>query len=144
MLWLGSQGLALLLSHLRLGLNHIAASGVVAFGMMFRAIAEVIALATADKLRTASPWIVARLADVDHLVTDGADELDAPVRGRGHQRGRGVTPRLATFLTFVVNGAMIGTWVAHIPWLETTSASRRRRSASVCCAWRRAHSSRCR
>ena len=36
---------------------------------------EVIALATADKLRTASPWIVAQLADVDHLVTDGTEEL---------------------------------------------------------------------
>ena len=32
---------------------------------------EVIALATADKLRTASPWVVAQLADIDHLVTDG-------------------------------------------------------------------------
>jgi Major Facilitator Superfamily len=29
-----------------------------------------------------------------------------------------VTPRAATFLTFAVNGAMIGTWVAHIPWLQ--------------------------
>jgi DeoR/GlpR family transcriptional regulator of sugar metabolism len=35
----------------------------------------VIALATADKLRSASPWVVASLADVDHLVTDGGDEL---------------------------------------------------------------------
>jgi predicted MFS family arabinose efflux permease len=29
-----------------------------------------------------------------------------------------VTPRLATFSIFVLNGAMIGTWVAHIPWLQ--------------------------
>ena len=29
-----------------------------------------------------------------------------------------MTPRLATFSVFVVNGAMIGTWVAHIPWLQ--------------------------
>ncbi len=29
-----------------------------------------------------------------------------------------MTPRVATFLTFGVNGAMIGTWVAHIPWLQ--------------------------
>ena len=43
-LWLASQGLALLLSHLRLGLNNIAASGVVAFGMMFRAIAVMVVL----------------------------------------------------------------------------------------------------
>jgi hypothetical protein len=43
-LWLASQGLAFLLSHLRLGLNNIAASGVVAFGMMFRAIAVMVVL----------------------------------------------------------------------------------------------------
>jgi DeoR/GlpR family transcriptional regulator of sugar metabolism len=36
---------------------------------------EVIALATADKLRSASPWVVASLADVDHLVTDGDASL---------------------------------------------------------------------
>ena len=29
-----------------------------------------------------------------------------------------MTPRLATFSIFVINGAMIGTWVAHIPWLQ--------------------------
>jgi predicted MFS family arabinose efflux permease len=29
-----------------------------------------------------------------------------------------VTPRLATFSVFLINGAMIGTWVAHIPWLQ--------------------------
>jgi predicted MFS family arabinose efflux permease len=29
-----------------------------------------------------------------------------------------MTPRAATFATFMVNGAMIGTWVAHIPWLQ--------------------------
>ena len=29
-----------------------------------------------------------------------------------------MTPRAATFATFFVNGAMIGTWVAHIPWLQ--------------------------
>jgi predicted MFS family arabinose efflux permease len=29
-----------------------------------------------------------------------------------------VTPRLATFSIFAINGAMIGTWVAHIPWLQ--------------------------
>jgi predicted MFS family arabinose efflux permease len=27
-------------------------------------------------------------------------------------------PRAATFAVFAVNGAMIGTWVAHIPWLQ--------------------------
>jgi MFS family permease len=29
-----------------------------------------------------------------------------------------MTPRAATFLVFAVNGAMIGSWVAHIPWLQ--------------------------
>jgi predicted MFS family arabinose efflux permease len=29
-----------------------------------------------------------------------------------------MSPRLSTFLVFGVNGAMIGTWVAHIPWLQ--------------------------
>ena len=29
-----------------------------------------------------------------------------------------MSPRVATFLVFSVNGAMIGTWVGHIPWLQ--------------------------
>jgi predicted MFS family arabinose efflux permease len=29
-----------------------------------------------------------------------------------------VTPRLATFSVFFLNGAMIGTWIAHIPWIQ--------------------------
>jgi predicted MFS family arabinose efflux permease len=29
-----------------------------------------------------------------------------------------MSPRQATFLVFSVNGAIIGTWVAHIPWLQ--------------------------
>src|SRR5215218_7901122 len=29
-----------------------------------------------------------------------------------------MSPRWATFTVFAVNGAMIGTWVAHIPWLQ--------------------------
>jgi MFS family permease len=29
-----------------------------------------------------------------------------------------VTPRVATFGVFFVNGAVIGTWVAHIPWIQ--------------------------
>jgi DeoR/GlpR family transcriptional regulator of sugar metabolism len=44
---------------------------------------RVIALATADKLRSASPWVVAQLADVDHLVTDGSDELTRPYTAAG-------------------------------------------------------------
>ena len=29
-----------------------------------------------------------------------------------------MTPRLATFSVFFLNGAMIGTWIAHIPWIQ--------------------------
>ena len=29
-----------------------------------------------------------------------------------------MSPRLSTFLVFGVNGAMIGTWVAHLPWMQ--------------------------
>ena len=44
---------------------------------------EVMALATADKLRTASPWVVAQLADIDYLVTDGRGELTRPYTSAG-------------------------------------------------------------
>jgi DeoR/GlpR family transcriptional regulator of sugar metabolism len=44
---------------------------------------EVIALATSDKLRMASPWVVAQLADIDHLVTDGSGELTRPYTSAG-------------------------------------------------------------
>src|SRR5882724_1765457 len=43
---------------------------------------------------------------------------DAPVYERRHRRGGRMTPRLATFSVFAINGAMMGTWVAHIPWLQ--------------------------
>jgi DeoR/GlpR family transcriptional regulator of sugar metabolism len=42
---------------------------------MVEASAEVIALATADKLNTASPWVVGPLAEVTHLVTDANESL---------------------------------------------------------------------
>jgi DeoR/GlpR family transcriptional regulator of sugar metabolism len=50
---------------------------------MVEASAEVIALATADKLRTAGPWLVAPLADVTHLVTDAGEELTADYAAAG-------------------------------------------------------------
>jgi hypothetical protein len=43
-LWLAGQGLGLLLVRLRVGLGNLAASGVLAFGMMFRAIAVMVVL----------------------------------------------------------------------------------------------------
>jgi DeoR/GlpR family transcriptional regulator of sugar metabolism len=50
---------------------------------MVEASAEVIALATADKLRTASPWVVAPVADLSHLVTDADEELTADYAAAG-------------------------------------------------------------
>ena len=44
---------------------------------------EVVALATADKLRTANPWVVADLGDIDYLVTDGAVDLTRPYAAAG-------------------------------------------------------------
>ena len=43
-LWTGNQALGLVLRRLRTGAGNLAASGVVAFGMMFRAIAVAIVL----------------------------------------------------------------------------------------------------
>lgn len=43
-LWAANQALGLLLSRLRIGMGSLAASGVVAFGMTFRAIAVMIVL----------------------------------------------------------------------------------------------------
>lgn len=45
--------------------------------------AEVIALATADKLRSAAPYLVASLADLDHVVTDAGEELTRPYAAAG-------------------------------------------------------------
>jgi DeoR/GlpR family transcriptional regulator of sugar metabolism len=36
---------------------------------------EVVALATRDKLHTSSPWVVASLDEIDHLITDGGEDL---------------------------------------------------------------------
>ena len=43
-LWAASQGLGLVLGRLRVGMANLAGSGVVAFGMMFRAIAVMVVL----------------------------------------------------------------------------------------------------
>jgi hypothetical protein len=43
-LWVAGQALGLLLTRLRIGLGNLAASGVLAFGMMFRAIAVMVVL----------------------------------------------------------------------------------------------------
>ena len=43
-LWVASEGLGLLLGRLKIGVDNTGSSGVVAFGMMFRAIAVMIVL----------------------------------------------------------------------------------------------------
>ena len=43
-LWVAGQALGVLLARMRIGLSSLAASGVVAFGMMFRAIAVMVVL----------------------------------------------------------------------------------------------------
>ena len=50
---------------------------------MVAASAEVIALATADKLQTASPWVVAPVASLTHLVTDADADVTAPYAAAG-------------------------------------------------------------
>jgi len=50
---------------------------------MVESAAEVIALATADKLHTAAPWVVSPLSDVTYLVTDADDELTAAYAAAG-------------------------------------------------------------
>jgi DeoR/GlpR family transcriptional regulator of sugar metabolism len=42
-----------------------------------------VALATADKLGTVSPWLVADLADVTHVVTDGDEAATAQLEQAG-------------------------------------------------------------
>lgn len=37
--------------------------------------AEVVALATRDKLHTSSPWVVASLDEIDRLITDGGEDM---------------------------------------------------------------------
>jgi hypothetical protein len=43
-LWVVSQAFTLLLSHLRLGVENLGSSGLVAFGMMFRGIAVMVVI----------------------------------------------------------------------------------------------------
>jgi len=43
-LWLASEGLGIMLGRLRVGVDAVGSSGVVAFGMMFRAIVVMVAL----------------------------------------------------------------------------------------------------
>lgn len=50
---------------------------------MVAAAGDVVAMATADKLGTVSPWLVADLADVTHVVTDGDEAAAAALAAAG-------------------------------------------------------------
>jgi DeoR/GlpR family transcriptional regulator of sugar metabolism len=44
---------------------------------------EVVALATRDKLHAANPWVVASLDEIDHLVTDGPEDVTGAFAAAG-------------------------------------------------------------
>ena len=82
-LWAASQGLGLLLGRLRLGMANLAASGVVAVGMTFRAIAVMVALvavaATEPRLALAAALVYA-LAYTLELAVSLASYFGGPAR----------------------------------------------------------------
>ena len=43
----------------------------------------VVALATADKLNASYPWVVAAISEIDHLITDGAEDVTSPFAAAG-------------------------------------------------------------
>ena len=82
-LWAASQGLGLLLGRLRLGMANLAASGVVAFGMMFRAIAVmvvVVAVAATDAQLALASALVYALAYTLELAVSLASYFGGPAR----------------------------------------------------------------
>ena len=82
-LWLASQGLGLLLGHLRLGLSNLAASGIVAFGMMFRAIAVMVvlvAIAVSDAKLALGAALLYALAYTLELGVSMASYFGGPAR----------------------------------------------------------------
>ena len=87
---------------------------------MVAASADVIALATADKLRAGSAYLVAPVAELTHVVVEAAadDELLDPYRAARRHGDARMSRRWATTGMFFVNGAVIGTWVAQIPWTQ--------------------------
>ena len=43
----------------------------------------VVALATMDKLNASYPWVVAAISEIDHLITDGAEDVTSPFTAAG-------------------------------------------------------------
>jgi hypothetical protein len=82
-LWVGSQALGLLLARLQLGMGNLAASGVLAIGMMFRAIAVmavVFAVAVSDPRLALSAALLYALAYTFELGLSLATYFGAPAR----------------------------------------------------------------
>ena len=78
---------------------------------MVEASADVIALATADKLRAASPYLVAPVGELTHVVSRGrgARRAARPLPRAGRHGDRAREPALrATTGVFFVNGAVVG------------------------------------
>jgi hypothetical protein len=83
-LWAGSRGLAALLTHLRGGMGSLAGSGVVGFGMTFRAIAVmvvVVALAASDARLALAATLVYALAYTLELGVSLALYFSGPAKG---------------------------------------------------------------
>ena len=82
-LWAASQAFGLLLARLRFGMGNLAASGVVAFAMMFRGIAVmvvVIAVAVSDARLALAAAVLYALAYTVELAISIASYLGGEVR----------------------------------------------------------------
>ena len=82
-LWAASELFGLLLARLRLGMGNLAASGVVAFGMMFRAVAVmvvVIAVAVSDARLALSAALLYALAYTFELGVSLVSYFSGPAR----------------------------------------------------------------
>lgn len=82
-LWIASRGLSLVFTRLRLGADNLAASGVVGFGMMFRAVAVmvvIIAVAASDARLGLAAALVYALAYTLELGVSLATYFGAPAR----------------------------------------------------------------
>ena len=82
-LWVASRGLSLVFTRLRLGADNLAASGVVGFGMMFRAVAVmvvIIAVAASDVRLGLAAALLYALAYTLELGVSLATYFGAPAR----------------------------------------------------------------
>ena len=87
---------------------------------MVEASADVVALATSDKLRAAQrlPGRAGHRAHPRGRRGGSAGRAARPVPRDRRDRDARMSRRWATTGVFFVNGAAIGTWVAQIPWIQ--------------------------